>query len=352
VENLDLVNIKSLMDQIGVCVFVFDPKSFLFTYVNKGAVEQLGCTREELLNMRPIDIKPEYDENSFRQLVAPLLSGESCGLCFKTLHRHKSGADIPVYVLLQLMTPENGRQRFVAIVRDVPESRRIERALRESSRLLGEYATSIEAIRNEEREHIARELHDELGQHLVVLRNEVAMLGIKYGSGNPSLMESVVSAKANIDRTMAKVRNIPGTLRPDVLDQGLVPSVEWLLESYCRASDINSRLDIVCEQDIVLSAELTTAIFRVLQGSLTNILRHANAGNVEIILFLHKNEINITVQDDGQGFSPEEIDVNKAFGLVAMRERLNRFGGDVLINTSPGNGVRLNIWVPLLEGRQ
>jgi diguanylate cyclase (GGDEF)-like protein/PAS domain S-box-containing protein len=124
-----LESFKSTLDHTLDCVFMFDPDTLQFFYVNQGAIEQVGYSREELLAMHPYDIKPDYPEAKFREFVRPLLCGKKEGVTFETRHRHKSGSDVPVEVLLQYIAPQGEGPRFVAIVRDITERRRAEEAL-------------------------------------------------------------------------------------------------------------------------------------------------------------------------------------------------------------------------------
>ena len=125
-----LARFKTTLDQTLDSVFIFDAISLRFTYVNLGAVEQVGYTETELLAMGPVDIKPDYDETQFRAQLAPLLSGEQESLTLETVHRHKSGNRIPVEIFLQYFPEGKGTGQCIAIVRDISERRRTERTLR------------------------------------------------------------------------------------------------------------------------------------------------------------------------------------------------------------------------------
>jgi PAS domain S-box-containing protein len=128
----ELRQFKTTLDQTRDCVFMFDPETLQFFYVNQGAIEQVGYTAEELLCMTPLDIKPEYDAARFRAMVAPLLAGEVGLHTFETVHRHKDGHDVPVEVVLQHVVSPDVGGRFVAVVRDVSERKQAELRLRES----------------------------------------------------------------------------------------------------------------------------------------------------------------------------------------------------------------------------
>lgn len=120
-QQQELNRLKSTLDETLDCVFMFEPDTLKFFYLNEGAIKQVGYTSEELLQMTPFDIKPAYAEKQFRALVQPLLDGSKDSLTFETVHRHKDGSDLPVEIFLQYIKPENELPRFVAIVRDLSE---------------------------------------------------------------------------------------------------------------------------------------------------------------------------------------------------------------------------------------
>lgn len=122
------------LDETRDCVFMFDDQELNFFYVNQGAVDQVGYSREELLRMKPFDIKPDFDEHQFREFIAPFLEQRETAVTFETVHQHKDGSRVPVEILLQYLAPEHEPARFVAIVRDITERKRIEAELRWSGR--------------------------------------------------------------------------------------------------------------------------------------------------------------------------------------------------------------------------
>lgn len=123
--DLALREFKTTLDQTYDAVFIFDPVTLRFTYVNQGAISQLGYSEEELLRIRPVDIKPLFTEELFIETVTPLIEGKSGSLSFETVHEHKDGHHIPVNILLQYVDRANEAPRFVAIVRDISEQKRV-----------------------------------------------------------------------------------------------------------------------------------------------------------------------------------------------------------------------------------
>lgn len=120
----DLQRFRATLDSTLDCVFMFEADTLQFFYLNRGAIDQLGYTRKQLLRMHPYDIKPQFPEPSFRKLIAPLENGEVPSLNFKTVHRHRDGHDIPVDVAVQYIQPDGAPARFIAIVRDISEQQR------------------------------------------------------------------------------------------------------------------------------------------------------------------------------------------------------------------------------------
>ena len=159
-EELD--RFKNVNDNTLDMIFMFEPDTLRFIYLNRGAVESLGYTREELLRMTVYQINPLLPESVFRAQIEPLLSGEKPSLSFETVHRHKDGTDFPVEIFLQLVKQGEGRGLFVAIGRDITERKRAELEIRESREQLRELSSYIQTAREQEKAKIAREIHDEL----------------------------------------------------------------------------------------------------------------------------------------------------------------------------------------------
>jgi diguanylate cyclase (GGDEF)-like protein/PAS domain S-box-containing protein len=130
----DLRRFKMTLDETLDCVFMFDARTLQFFYVNQGAVDQVGYSHDEMLEMHPYDIKPEFTEQQFRDFIAPFVEKQQASLTFETVHQHKNGSRIPVEIFLQYVAPENESARFVAIVRDVSDRKRIESQLNWNNR--------------------------------------------------------------------------------------------------------------------------------------------------------------------------------------------------------------------------
>lgn len=238
--------------------------------------------------------------------------------------------------------------RGVGTSQDITELKRHEDELLRSRQNLRELAAHHERIREEERTRIAREVHDELGQYLTALYMDIAMLKMRFGQNHPDLDDLIAGMKKTIDTTMGVVRNIAAALRPGALDMGLVLATEWLLAQFESRTGIRCLLDAP-QGDLELDDERATAAFRILQESLTNIARHAQARQVDVSISLIENMLDIAVRDNGIGFNPSEVRGRKTFGLMGIRERALMFGGESKIDSEPGVGTTLHASIPLAQ---
>jgi signal transduction histidine kinase len=201
-----------------------------------------------------------------------------------------------------------------------------------------------EEAREGERKHIARELHDELGQHLSAIRLELSFVRLRWGADNPELREKVQSVQKSIDGVIYLVRDLVARLRPTVLDLGIAPALEWLVCEFRTSSQVRCDLQID-EQAADLNPWQTSAVFRLAQESLTNIGRHAHARNAQVSLQRQSVDYVLTVCDDGLGFDPTKIGI-KSFGIQGMRERAQLLDGRLDLHTQPGGGTNIVVTFP------
>ncbi|MHA3738682.1 PAS domain-containing sensor histidine kinase [Pseudomonas sp. Eth.TT006] len=242
---------------------------------------------------------------------------------------------------------EDGAYVWDGIVWDISESKRIELELAASREQLRELSAHLESVREEEKARIAREVHDELGQMLTVLKLETSMCELAYAQLDPGLNERLNSMKRLIAQLFQLVRDVATALRPPILDAGIASAIEW------QARRFEARTQIPCLVQVpdnlpALSDAKAIGLFRILQEALTNVMRHAQAHTVELTLALEGDELCLTVSDDGVGFAVE-TDRPTSFGLVGMRERVLIMGGRLLLESEPGEGTSLNVWVPVDE---
>ena len=258
------------------------------------------------------------------------------------------GRHVWVDLYISTIRDESGAVvNFIAVVGDITERKKSALALGESKRKLRALAAYQEELLEQERKHIAGEVHDEMGQLMTALKMDLSLMRLRFGE-NPQLLGMVDEMRSLVDRTINVVRQVASNLRPAVLDHGLAPAIEWLASDFSRRGTIRCRLDV--SGSFVLPELQSTAVFRVVQESLTNVTRHAQAREVVISLHSSGQQLQVAVRDDGIGFDTTAVAKGRGFGLFGMRERLLALGGRLRIASAPGQGTTVIIKLPLENG--
>jgi PAS domain S-box-containing protein len=241
---------------------------------------------------------------------------------------------------------ESGKRYYTVILRDITLRKQAEDALLESQRELRQLSARVLEAREEEKAHIARELHDELGQLLTALKMDLGWLRERLPAAS-ELAPRTAEMGVLLDRTVTATRRISADLRPLMLDDlGLADAASWLVDDFAKRSGITSRIDVPAELPEVSKA-VGTAVYRAIQESLTNIARHAGASSAWVVLGVEDGAIHVEVEDDGRGIAPEDLGKSRSLGLKGMRERIAFLGGTLEIARAPRGGTRLQLRVPL-----
>jgi PAS domain S-box-containing protein len=239
--------------------------------------------------------------------------------------------------------------RAVGTCQDITESKKVEEAIRQSQRELRQLSTYLQTVREEERTHIAREIHDELGQQLTGLKMDAYWVLKKNTSDDIHLNKKLSDMISLIDDTIMTVRRISSELRPSILDDlGLTAAIEWQGEEFEKRTGVKSKIQINLN-DTKIGKDLATNIFRVYQEALTNITRHAKATEVETTLNENENSIVLTIKDNGLGFDIEEVKYKNSLGLVGMKERALLFKGELNIVSEKLNGTTIILKIPKIN---
>jgi len=219
--------------------------------------------------------------------------------------------------------------------------------LQESHKQFRALTAHLQSIREEERTRIARELHDELGQALTVLKMDLSWLLKKLSDIQPPLLEKIQSMSSVIDNTILSMKKIATELRPGVLDDlGLVAAIEWQASEFAHRTGIHCAVQST--EEIEIGKEQSTAVFRIFQETLTNVIRHAAASHVDVVLSNLEKEMVLQVSDDGKGIAKEKVVDSSSLGLLGMRERAFMVGGVVEIDGKPGTGTTVTVRVPVI----
>lgn len=244
-------------------------------------------------------------------------------------------------------------EQQAVLARYAKEAEQLEQ-MRAQAQELRHLAAHLEAVREEERTRIARELHDELGQTLTAIKLDLSWLERQI-SGFPAEASSLLLLKIRFmlkltQDTIRAVQRISADLRPTILDKvGLPAAVEWQAQQFAQRAGLISEFDI--DPRIVLDKATSVALFRTLQEILTNIARHAQATKVTIKLKQQNGSILMEVMDNGRGISKEQLSSSASLGITGMRERVRLMGGDICISGGPGQGTTVRISVPATNRR-
>jgi PAS domain S-box-containing protein len=230
--------------------------------------------------------------------------------------------------------------------RAADKAQRAEQALCSSREQLRHLATHLQNAQEQERAHLARELHDDLAQALTSLRLDVSWLVGRAFTAPAVWRERLTSIGATIDALHQTVRRIGTELRPNVLDTlGLTAAIEWQLQEIQQRADLAYTLHKPT-QELTLDPARATAVFRIFQEAVANIVRHAEASHIAVRLVQSPNAVLLEVVDNGKGIARRQITDRNSLGIVGMRERARLWGGYVTINSTPDVGTTVTIWIP------
>jgi signal transduction histidine kinase len=235
---------------------------------------------------------------------------------------------------------------------DITKRKRAEEAAKNSLKQVRALAARVEAVREEERAHIARMVHDELGQTLTGLKLDISSIEKKLSAKDstlhmPLILKKIQSMNALITETVPLVNRIVLHLRPALLDDlGLGAAIEWQVKSFQERSGLRCSFSTNVK-DRKLDRELTTALFRILQEAMYNVVRHAHATAVRILLHQKENTVSMKVSDNGRGITESELNNSRDYGLAGMRERAALLGGAVQISGRPGRGTAVVVSIPI-----
>jgi PAS domain S-box-containing protein len=235
---------------------------------------------------------------------------------------------------------------------DIEDRKLAEERSQLGKRQLQALVERLHTAREEESKRIARELHDDLGQQLTALNLQLDYLEIKLTDATPGQRAQIAAMHSVVNRTIESVQTIASELRLGQLDiLGLTAAIDWQLKEFSRRSSIAcevTRLDEITD----LSDAQNTAVFRILQEALTNIVRHAGATHVEVSLQAGRSHLSLKIHDDGRGITDAELNDRKAIGLLGMRERAEIVGGTVTITGEASKGTTVLVTIPLKQTAQ
>ncbi len=318
--------------------------------VNEAAQRFFGFSREEMIGRTTVELGVWVNPDDRRSRVEEL---ERLGSVREREYefRTRQGEALVGLYSSELMEID-GVKCVQTVVQDITERKEAEEQLKTSSRQLRALSESLRKAKEDEGIRIAREIHDELGSALTSLKWSLLRLDKVYsGDGNPDSQsgarEEIDGMVGLVDTTINTVRRIASELRPGVLDDlGLIPAIEWHAQQFQEHTGIVCRFDSLIE-NVELNRDQATTVFRIFQEAMTNILRHAQAAKVNIIIEEEEDEFVLEIKDNGRGISESERLGLRSLGLLGMRERAHSIGGKVEINGSAGKGTVLTVRLPI-----
>lgn len=346
-----LSQFKTTLDLTRDCVFMFDPVNLRYFYVNQGAMEQVGYSYNELLSMTPVDIKPEFTSEQFTRMIETLITGEETSIEFETVHQHKNGSRIPVDIVLQYIAPENETPRFVAIVRDITERKRID---------------------NMKNEFISTVSH-ELRTPLTSIRGSIGLItGGATGDIPDKVMEMLTIANNNTERLLLLINDIldlqkieSGKMEFRFKYLDLYRFLEQAIEeNEGYATEYNVAFSLLCEnKDIVIYAD-HERLMQVMSNLLSNAAKFSPSGaSVDVKCQIVNNHIRISVTDYGEGipkdfqkmlfdkFTQADSSDSKrlggsGLGLSITKRIVEKHGGIINFDSQPGSGTTFYFDLP------
>jgi PAS domain S-box-containing protein len=343
--------LRTIIDAEPECVKVLDARGRLLEINTAGLAMLEADDPAQVLGKPMLPFVAAEHQRAFRRAAARAFRGQTGRVEFRMTGLKGARRWMESH-LAPLRDEEHRVVGVLGIARDCTERRRAEEELRHSREELRALAARLVSIREEERTRIAREIHDELGQALTALKMDVAWVqGLlrrdRARASRREAAERLAGMSAMVERTIGAVRKLARELRPSVLDDlGLAAAVEW------ESQQFQARTGIECSLKSALRArrlprEVSTAVFRIFQETLTNVARHSQARRVDVRLLKDGSDLLLEVRDDGRGLPEGAVRNPRSLGLVGMRERALLLGGEVSIEAARGRGTTVRVRVPV-----
>lgn len=322
-------------------------------FMNEAGLRLFGAaSAEQILGREVYELFHPDSHALVRSRIAKLLSAPNQRVPFVDERIVRLDGEIRDVEATAASFVDAGGIAILSMLRDVTERKRGESALVESHRELRALAAALESIREEERKRLSRDLHDELGQLLSALALDVELLKRTLGAHDKELLSHAEEMGRLVSTTVAAVRRIAKDLRPPMLDtMGLVPALEAMAAEMSERYGPRCFLRAECD-DLDLSDDIATQVFRMVQEALANVVKHAQARTARISLSRSECGVVVRVEDDGRGMPPADQRRPGGCGLIGMRERAFTLGGKFAVRSEPGAGTTVEFVLPLAPVRE
>jgi PAS domain S-box-containing protein len=317
--------------------------------VNRAWEELFGLSRDHVLGRRKEDVYPSEVARRFLasdqkviEMAAPLVFEELIEFSGRSRWFHT--------VKFPLCDAAGRIDAVGGISIEITDRRLAEQAMRDYSDRLQTLSRRLVKVQEEERRHLAHELHDEIGQILTAVFYNLQAIGASCG---PTLSPRLADTIDIVDHAIRQVRTLSLRLRPALLDDlGLGAAIQWYVDGLTRRTGLTAHVSTQ-PPGAAFPAEIENSCFRIAQEALTNVVRHARAHRVWLELRHHVSEVQLTIRDDGVGFdyaaARQRAAHGDCFGLLGMQERVDTLGGRICIDSKPGSGTTVRVCLPLHE---
>jgi len=334
--------------------------------VNDKLCEIVGYGRDQLLAKTFQEISHPDDIAANQALLKRALAGEIHSYAIEKRYIRQDGSTVWVSLTTSLIREAQTQAPlyFISVVENISKRKRAEEQLRrltedlelqvaartaelmDSREQLRGLAERLHKLQEEERAQLARELHDEFGAAFTALKVDLHWIMARLPEGVNGIEDKARVMADLIDNAVESVRRTASLLRPRLLDDfGLVAAIEWQIEDFQRRTGI--RCVTSMPEEVKLAHGIATALFRILQETLTNVARHAKATKVHVGLQIDEGKVLLDVQDDGVGFDAAAAIYERSLGLFGMQERVYAFGGQVRFESRPLHGATVIVEIPM-----
>ncbi len=311
---------------------------------NNSLLRLSGYSQEEIKNINADDLIAEDSKNIIQMIHKQLLKGEKTGVLSEITMVKKNGTKASIQLSTSVIFSNGTATAIQHIARDITREKRMRENLRY-------YLGEVTKAQEDERKRIARELHDDTIQDLVVLAREIdEITDVKHKLTDEDKVR-LEELRQQVNTIISNIRSMSQDLRPPTLDRlGLIPALEWLGSNIKTRSGINVGVRVFGEER-KLSNDVELLLFRIVQEALSNVWRHSRATDAQVVVEFTRRRIQITIIDNGRGFEPPEItdDLVKSgrLGLAGMDERIKLLGGAIKIESKPGKGTTVVARAPV-----
>jgi PAS domain S-box-containing protein len=314
-----------------------------------------GYSEEEFLSMSPFDILSDDGKGLYAQRYKKLMEGENISESVEYKIKTKGGEELWVALNINPVYESGKVKGASVVVHNVTERRKVEQKLRESEERLRSLSSELMKAQEKERTRISKQLHDELGQSLAILKHRVRSIGKKLLACQPQMSHDSEATVELVDEIIEKVRQISRELNLSILeDVGLCSALRSLVDNFIQEYEIPVSLELD-EIDGVFTRETSRNLYRIFQEALTNIAKHATANHVNLQITKGPEYVHFLIDDDGKGFAANKARMRgkerKGLGLALMEERADLVGGTLEIRSGEGaGGTKILLTVPIEKG--